>query len=179
MLFDASSGMTSGPGFSSAVEEVGARSARLAKMLWKGLDAVQSTKTPAHDFLKALDTEDHLPARKQYAQSGLWSRIHNLTSFTCGKAMKALRKIENGKKELKTQEGASTTAGDSNESFRDFFMEAVTGACESDLEKLRKDEQMTDSTVAQLVGCLEAGIGVFGALEKQVCLEGLAKPVAK
>ena len=37
---------------------------------------------------------------------------------------------------------------------------------------------MTDATVAQLVGCLEAGANVFGELEKQVALESLRKPVS-
>ena len=60
-------------------------------------------------------------------------------------------------------------------SFPDFFMEAVTGACEGDLDSIHKDEQLTDSSVAQLVGCLEAGADVFSDLEQQACRR-LLKP---
>jgi len=181
MSFDASSGMAPGPGFVGAVDEVGSRSARVARMLWRAMDAVQSTSTPGHDFLQSLDTEDHLPAGRQYAQSGLWLRIHNLTSYTCGRAMKATRRAREKEEEEEAAAAAPTKAANEKSrqqqggSFRDFFMDAVAGACEGDLESIRKNEQLTDSSVAQLVGCLEAGAQVFGDLEQQVC-GGLRKP---
>lgn len=175
MSFDASSRISAGAGFAEAVEEVGSRSARVAQMLWRAMDAVQSTTTPGHDFLQSLDTEDHLPARRQYAQSGLWLRIHNLSSYTGGRAMKAVRNHAREARADDEEAAAQVPSRQQGGSFRDFFMEAVTGACEGDLDSIHKDEQLTDSSVAQLVGCLESGADVFSDLEQQACRR-LLKP---
>ena len=177
MAFDPSTGLNPGQGFATGVEEVGARSARVAQMLWHALDAVQSTSTAGHDFLQSLDTEDHLPERRQYAQSGLWKRIQNLSSYTCGRAMKALRRLQRERESTLGGASEAEFAGgnqkldNTESSFREFFMEAVAGACEGDLDRMRKDEQLTESSVAQLVACLEGGTNVFGDLEKQVCCQ--------